>query len=176
MGDFLSLADQIKAGVSVAVLADRIERGELKWFDEYARITRAGEEEKHAALDALKTLLGMKDLPWELLIKEKGRDHLAVYIAPESIDKQDQTVQDILHRGVFTDGNDVVDKPLSTTERNTLLTIIAALCDYSAIKYQERGAAVQIAKMTQEIGAAVNDDTIRTILAKIPNALETRMK
>jgi len=68
------------------------------------------------------------------------------------------------------------EKLLSTNERNTLLTIIAALCDYSAIKHQERGAASQIATMTQEIGAAVTDDTIRKALAKIPGALETRMK
>lgn len=66
--------------------------------------------------------------------------------------------------------------PLKTQERNTLLTIIAALCDYSAIKHQERGAASQIAKMTEEIGASVTDDTVRKVLARIPGALETRMK
>lgn len=68
------------------------------------------------------------------------------------------------------------EKALSTNERNTLLTIIAALCDYSAIKHQERGTASQIATMTQEIGAAITDDTIRKILAKIPDALEARSK
>ena len=68
------------------------------------------------------------------------------------------------------------EKPLTTTERNTLLTIIAALCDYSAIKHQERGAATQIAKLTEEIGATVTDDTVRKALAKIPDALGTRMK
>ncbi|MFZ3040686.1 MAG: hypothetical protein WA108_02670 [Thiobacillus sp.] len=69
-----------------------------------------------------------------------------------------------------------VDKPMTTSERNSLLTIIAALCDYSAIKPQERGAASQIAKMTEEIGASVSDDTVRRVLAKIPDALESRMK
>jgi hypothetical protein len=68
------------------------------------------------------------------------------------------------------------DKPLTTVERNTLLTIIAALCDFSAIKHQERGAASRIAEMTEKIGAVVTDDTIRKVLAKIPDALETRMK
>ena len=68
------------------------------------------------------------------------------------------------------------EKPLTTTERNTLLTIIAALCDYSAIKHQERGAATQIAKLTEEIGAIVTDDTVRKALAKIPDALAARMK
>lgn len=68
------------------------------------------------------------------------------------------------------------DKPLTTTERNTLLTIIAALCDHSAIEHQGRGAAIQIAKLTEELGAAVSDDAIRQALKKIPDALETRMK
>ncbi len=68
------------------------------------------------------------------------------------------------------------EKPLTTTERNNLLIIIAALCDYSAIKHQERGAAIRIAKLTEEIGAIVTDDTVRKALARIPDALGTRMK
>lgn len=68
------------------------------------------------------------------------------------------------------------EKPISANERNSLLTIIAALCEYSAIRPQERGAASQIAKLTEEIGAVVSDDTVRRALAKIPDALETRMK
>ena len=68
------------------------------------------------------------------------------------------------------------EKPLTTTERNTLLTIIAALCDYSAVDPAARGSAGQIAGMTAELGAAVTDDTIRKVLLKIPNAVERRMK
>jgi hypothetical protein len=68
------------------------------------------------------------------------------------------------------------NKLISTTERNTLLTIIAALCDHSAIKHQERGAAAKIKNLTEKIGAAVSDDTVRRILAKIPDALESRKK
>ena len=69
-----------------------------------------------------------------------------------------------------------IDKPLSTTERNTLLTVIAALCDYSAINVNERGAAKQISGLTLGIGAEVSDDTIRSVLKKIPGALEARTK
>lgn len=68
------------------------------------------------------------------------------------------------------------EKPLTTTERNSLLAVIAALCDYSAIDPAGRGTAGQIAKMSEEIGAPVTDDTIRKILAKIPDALESRKK
>jgi hypothetical protein len=67
-------------------------------------------------------------------------------------------------------------KSLGTTERNTLLTIIAALCDYSDIKHDERGAAAQIARLTQDIGAAVDDGTVKRHLEKIPDALESRTK
>ena len=70
----------------------------------------------------------------------------------------------------------LTDKPLSTTERNTLLTIIAALCDYSAIDPKARGTARQIAGLTEELGAPVTDETILKALVKIPNAVERRMK
>ena len=69
-----------------------------------------------------------------------------------------------------------VDKPLNTTERNTLLTIIAALCDYSAIDPKARGSATQIASMTAELGAPVTDETILKALVKIPDAVARRMK
>jgi hypothetical protein len=77
---------------------------------------------------------------------------------------------------IITDEPASAEKPLVETERSTLLTIIAGLCDYSDIKYQDRGVAVQIAKMTEEIGAAISDDAVRKAIAKIPNALETRKK
>lgn len=68
------------------------------------------------------------------------------------------------------------EKPITFSERNSLLTIIEALCDYSDIKTQDRGTANQIAKLTQEIGAAVSDDTVRRWLKAIPEALEHRKK
>lgn len=67
-------------------------------------------------------------------------------------------------------------KPLKTNERNTLLTIIAALCHYSDIDTQGRGAASQIARLTEEIGATITDDTVRSALGKIPAALDARSK
>lgn len=62
----------------------------------------------------------------------------------------------------------------NTTERNTLLTIIAALCKSSGIDPQERGAAVRVAKLTDAIGAPVTDDTVRRVLGKVADALEAR--
>jgi len=70
----------------------------------------------------------------------------------------------------------MVDKGMTTTERNTLLTIIAALCKYERLDPQGRGAAQRLMEMTDDLGAHVDDETIRKHLAKIPDALETRMK
>lgn len=67
-------------------------------------------------------------------------------------------------------------KEIATSERTSLLTIIAALCDYSAIDYKERGAATKIKELTEEIGVPVSDDTIHRALKKIPDALVSRMK
>ena len=66
------------------------------------------------------------------------------------------------------------DKLMTAKERNTLLIIIAALCDYSDINPQARGTAKQIADLTSEFGAPVTDDTIRLIIKKMSDAVELR--
>jgi hypothetical protein len=68
------------------------------------------------------------------------------------------------------------ERPLSTRSRRTLLTIIAALCNEAGIKYKNRGAAKRISEFTEEIGAAVTDETIRKIIEDIEDAIETRTK
>lgn len=68
------------------------------------------------------------------------------------------------------------EKPLDTRAQNTLLTIIAALCNYSDIKPDERGAASQIAKLAEEIGTPISSDTVARWLKEIPDALERRKK
>lgn len=69
------------------------------------------------------------------------------------------------------------DKPLSTIERNTLLTIIAALAKYAKIDVKECGKSAQyISGLTDELGANVSKRAIEEHLKKIPTALEVRMK
>jgi len=65
---------------------------------------------------------------------------------------------------------------LTTTERNTLLTIIAALCKYSEIDLNSRGAVSSVVQRTDEIGAPVSDDTVRKVLGQISDALASRKK
>jgi hypothetical protein len=67
-------------------------------------------------------------------------------------------------------------KPLGKRERDTLLTIIAAFCKFESYDLKERGLATKIAQLTQDLGAPVSDDTIRAVLAQIPDAVESRMK
>jgi hypothetical protein len=65
---------------------------------------------------------------------------------------------------------------LDPRERISLLTIIAALCDYSDIDPADRGSVSKIAKMTEEFGARVSDDTVRKWLKAIPDARARRNK
>ena len=59
------------------------------------------------------------------------------------------------------------EKPYSFNERRSHLILIASLLDYSAIDMNERGAAVDIAKITEEYGDPLSDDTVRRVLEKI---------
>jgi hypothetical protein len=68
------------------------------------------------------------------------------------------------------------EKPLTATERNTLLTLIAALCKFDGVDPNARDATSQIVQMTEDLGAPISDDTIRKVLRQIPNALESRRK
>ena len=71
----------------------------------------------------------------------------------------------------------MVEKKMTATERNTLLTIISALCSHSGINHDDRSAARKIMEMTEKIGAPITDETIHnTVLLKISNAVEARIK
>jgi hypothetical protein len=69
-----------------------------------------------------------------------------------------------------------VDRPLSTRARRTLLTIIAALCEHAKLDPKGRGTAQRIREASENLGAPVDDETIRSALREIDDALETRMK
>ena len=69
-----------------------------------------------------------------------------------------------------------VDAQINPNERNSLLIMIAALCQHSGIDPSERGVAPRIMVMTDEIGVHLDDETIRSALKKIPDALESRMR
>ena len=69
-----------------------------------------------------------------------------------------------------------VEKPFSSTERHTLLVIIAALCGKAGINYTDPKAAGQIERLVALIGngATVTDETVRKHLDRITGALGVR--
>lgn len=69
-----------------------------------------------------------------------------------------------------------IERPLTTRQRRTLLTVIAAMCKYEGLDPQGRGTAQRIMEMTDDLGAHIDDGTIAKMLSEIPDALETRMK
>ncbi len=77
-------------------------------------------------------------------------------------------IVDFLNRINETPAN---EKPLSTKERNSLLTLIAALCNEANFDIEQRGIASSLVKATEQLGRPLSDDTIRGILKQVKNNL-----
>lgn len=70
-----------------------------------------------------------------------------------------------------------LDKPLATRERDTLLTIIAALCKDAGHDYTKHAKTAGLIQSTAaKMGVSIGETTIEGHLKKIPDALGTRMK
>ncbi|HCE3709038.1 hypothetical protein HJ144_11360 [Vibrio parahaemolyticus] len=59
------------------------------------------------------------------------------------------------------------EKPLATKERNSLLTLIVALCEQLKIDPLARGAATALQQATELSGTPLGKETIRQILLKV---------
>lgn len=69
------------------------------------------------------------------------------------------------------------EKPLSNRERDTLLTIIAALCKDAGYDHAKAAKTAGLIQSTAAgMGLSIGETTIEGHLKKIPNALATRMK
>lgn len=64
------------------------------------------------------------------------------------------------------------EKPLSTKERNSMLTLIAALCQEAKVDYRQRGIANALAASTEKMGKPLSDDTIRGILNQVKDLFQ----
>jgi len=72
---------------------------------------------------------------------------------------------------------EAAEKPLTNKERNTLLTIIAALCKEAKIDYTKPAKAAGLIQSTAALmQVSIGETTIEGYLKKIPDALATRMK
>lgn len=177
--NFESLWNLLHSGMTPAEVVDRIEQGELRWRDDFGRIIAAGPDEISRVRENLKLhhlMLTTEVAPW--YGESSANNPVGKYQHDWENPPDEESVEKcVVGRAGFVPGNTPKsDKPMATTERNTLLTLIAALCDCSAIDHQARGSSAQIAAMTDEIGAPVTDDTIRKVLRQIPAALEARKK
>lgn len=73
--------------------------------------------------------------------------------------------------------SDALEKPLNTRERNTLLTIIAALCKEAKLDHTKSAKTANLIQSTAaRMGLSIGESTIEGHLKKIPNALASRMK
>jgi hypothetical protein len=59
---------------------------------------------------------------------------------------------------------------LRPKSRNTLYRLIAALAVAAGVNPKERGAASTIAALTERVGLAVGDDTVRKVLVDLPDS------
>lgn len=66
------------------------------------------------------------------------------------------------------------DIPISTREKNTLLIIIAALCEIAGKQANERGMATDIAAETARLGHSRSDDCIRGYLKQAADLITPR--
>jgi hypothetical protein len=68
------------------------------------------------------------------------------------------------------------EKPLNSKEKDSLLIIIAALCNHAGFKPSDRGVSVKIKEQVEQMGVKIDEDTVRKWLKLIPDVLEKREK
>lgn len=118
-----------------------------------------GEEEQNICF----MLSGVKE--WELITLDKVFESGMVLLS-EVARFEEQKVEVPLN-----------EDSLKTRERNSLLTIIAALCKEAKVDYTKPAKAAAMIQSTAAImGIAIGESTIEGHLKKIPDAIESRMK
>lgn len=136
-----------------AFLFDDIEQ------NSHTSITAESYRSLKADRDALKNRIDKAIEEFKILRQEK-----------ETIETDRDSLRGIVDKSVEA------EKSLSTKERHTLLVIIAALCKEANIDYSQRGVASAIQNLTENIGSPITDDTIRSVLKQINEAVDVRSK
>ena len=182
-----SVVDLLKEKVPVSKLATAIEKEGVQTYDRFGRripVTKKDEKLtviKDRALDLLANYYALTGLEG-LIPVSLDDDNFSDLFDPlqnfgwpkDDLPKFDKMPLEVEPEGIHK--SVALDSEPHIRTRHTYQTIIAALCEHSKINYLERGVAVKIAKMTDEIGASVSDDTIRSLLVGISEAVGTRMK
>lgn len=116
----------------------------------------------------------------EYLISRKNKPHEDNYYPSGGLDEQDFVLvirtKELTRFIQSLEDTPNAEKPLTSKERNSLLVIIASLCKEANIDYNQRGVASAIQRLTEELGSPITDDTIRSVLKQINEAVESRSK
>ncbi len=116
----------------------------------------------------------------EYLISRKKRPNYDNYYPSGGLDEQDFVLvirtKELTRFILSLEDTPNSEKPLTSKERNSLLVIIASLCKEANIDYNQRGVAGAIQRLTEQLGSPVTDDTIRSVLKQINEAVENRSK
>ena len=117
-----------------------------------------------------------EDLDGEDLEDARLLESAELLLAYKEVVIENQKLKKELKNNMLSQKHNKADRPLTTRQRKTFLIIIAAFCSSAKIDPKARGASQRIKELTESLGAPVDDETIRTLLNEIPDALEDRMK
>lgn len=69
-----------------------------------------------------------------------------------------------------------LDKPYSSNEKNTHLLLLGAALKEAKIDWNKRGVASAVVQSVEQLGAKVNEGTVKKVLDSIDNSIESRSK
>lgn len=132
-----------------------------------------GDGDDHPTLEFLNREKGDVDFQYQRF----SRAELARWIKESGLLSAYTFAQNATAQSQGKDKHAEIEKPLLKRERDTLLTIIAALCKdlgYDHTKIAKTAAMIN--RTSEAMGSPIGETTIEGHLKKIPDALETRMK
>ncbi len=184
---WLPLANLLKIRTPVAKLATAIEKYGIQTYDRFGRRIPATDEDAEVEVSkayALDLLAGYYDFARnQHLYPPTNTDDWLESDSPlfdfgwpaDEAPDFDKIEAEEVPRPPKTKYPDM-DAPVGVVRRRSFLTVIAALCETCGLKYNGWGTAQRIKEATETLGNPVDDDTIRSMLKEIPDALEARSK
>lgn len=114
-----------------------------------------------------------REAVWRETLRLMGREPFASSKVPDPTQWGGKSVEP----GALSEVATSAEKPVSTKELNTLLTIIALLCKEAKLDYTVSSKTADLILSTAaDMGVAIGKTTIREYLKKIPDALESRTR
>lgn len=182
---WVTLAELLKSGVSEAVLATAIEKGGVYVYDRFGRRVVAKDDgpepniSKQRALDLLADhyeYLTNTQIPDELASDNLFYDEPDFYKfgwprdeTPDLTNIEIEPVPTLVKKGKIN-----LDAPPCLKKHRTYLVIIGALCNLAKVKYSERGQSKALLGAIHDLNVGMDDQTLRTVLKDIDNAIEER--